>query len=291
MAAELRDAATVLLLRDAGNTLEVFMVERNSSLTFLGGAHVFPGGAVDAGDSSDEMRGLLSGFDEAAAAELLGEDDPARTVGYFVAAVRELFEEAGILLARDREGRWVGLATDEAAATRLSSYRAMLGRGQIGFAKMLADEGLTPALDGLHYYAHWITPEGGKKRFDTRFFLAELPPGQAAVHDRGESVAGQWMSPALALERYARREISMVPPTICTLDRLALHGSVGEAIEASRLLEVVEIFPKVSAGGDALTILYPGDEDYDRGVPGTVSPGKVLNRLTLRDGLWVKPGQ
>jgi 8-oxo-dGTP pyrophosphatase MutT (NUDIX family) len=292
MSVPIRDASTVLALRDGPDGLEVFMIKRSSQLGFLGGAHVFPGGAVDDADRAEHLEPHLEGFDAAAAARTFGmEDDPARARGHYVAAIRELFEEAGILLARGANagGAWIDGADDAALEARLASYRASVAAGDLAFDRFVAELELRLATDALCYFAHWITPPQEHKRFDTRFFLAPMPERQEACHDLVESVGGEWLRPADALARYARREIELVPPTICSLDRLALHSDVRDALHAARSLDVVKVLPKIVLATDAVTILYPGDEDYEGGVARPVGPGRILNRLVLRDGLWAKP--
>ncbi len=289
MATNLRDAATVLPLRDMDGSLEVFMVKRNSALGFMGGVHVFPGGVVDEDDSVIGWKDALSGYDGERSSQSMHKLDADRTLGYHVAAVRELFEEAGVLLACDSSGHMLGGARDAELVERLGSRRAELAGGAVAFMELLVGEGLKIAADALHYFAHWITPEPSPKRYDTRFFLAAMPAGQKADHDRVESVEGDWYEPRQALDLYLHRKIKLAPPTLCALDRVALHDTVAEALEAAVALDVGEVKPKISVGEDAVAILYPGDDDYDSGVAVNHSSGRILNRRVLRDGLWVKP--
>jgi 8-oxo-dGTP pyrophosphatase MutT (NUDIX family) len=212
---------------------------------------------------------------------------PARARGHYVAAIRELFEEAGILLARGDAG-WIEHA-DEATDARLHESRRAVAAGALPFVSFVRDFELRLAADALCYFAHWITPAVERRRFDTRFFVARMPQRQRALHDRVESIEGEWLTPRSALARYARREIELVPPTICSLDRLTLSDRVDDALEAARALEVVEVLPKIIMDEHGVTILYPGDEDYAAGVAHPVEAGRMLNRLVLKDGLWVKP--
>jgi 8-oxo-dGTP pyrophosphatase MutT (NUDIX family) len=287
MTVPIRDASTVLPLRDGPEGLEVFMVKRSSRLGFLGGAHVFPGGAVDDRDREIELDQHLGGFDPAAAARVLGIDDAQRARGHYVAAIRELFEEAGILLARAASG-WIE-HVDAALDERLAASRTAVATGSLPFSSFLAEFELRLATDALCYFAHWITPAVETRRFDTRFFVARMPERQLARHDRVESIDGEWLRPEVALARYARREIELVPPTICALDRLSLHRQADEVLEAALVLEVVEVLPKIVMTSEGVTILYPGDEDYTSGVAHPAEAARMLNRLVLRDGLWVKP--
>lgn len=286
MATTPRDASTVLPLRDGTDGLEVFMVKRSSTLGFLGGHHVFPGGAVDAQDADPAFEELLEGFDAVECTRRFGVSDPVRARAHVVAAIRELFEESGILLASGDAPR-AGDGDEE--RRRRQAARARVAGGELAFARFLADERLRLQAGGLWYFAHWITPKSGEKRFDTRFFVVRMPEGQLARHDRHETIAGEWVRPRAALERYARREIELVPPTICSLDRLALHGSVEEVLEAARTLDVVTVIPRITLLDGTVTILYPGDDDYESGVARSAEGGKMLNRLVLRDGIWVRP--
>jgi len=282
-----RDAATVLALRQGDDSLQVYMVRRDSRMGFLGGAHVFPGGAVDEGDCTGSMHALMIGCERVADAGKL-HDDEARARGLLVAAARELFEEAGILLARDSTGELIDLDSDSERTRRMSATRATLGAGNGDFAAMLRDEELQLDVGGLRFFAHWITPEREKKRFDTRFFLARAPERQSATHCAIESTAGEWLAPAEALSRYRARQIELVPPTIASLERLSAYATVETALAAFECCEIPTILPKILVGGDEISILYPGDDDYETG---EVRPpcGQTLNRLVLRDGLWSRP--
>lgn len=280
MTTALRDAATVMPLRDGTDGLEVFMLKRAAALTFLGGNHVFPGGAVDDEDRGPALDSLVAGFDAPSACAQLDIDDGDKVRSFYVAAVRELFEEAGILIAGCNRSVVEG---------DFSVWQQRLVSGESGFCELLKHEGLVIAADELCYFAHWVTPEGAPRRFDTRFFLVRMPAGQVATHDGVESTEGCWISPQRALVLYARREMALAPPTIVVLDRLCLNHSVAEALEAARLLDVGVVSPKISLQGDEVAILYPGDPDYDSGVAGLPAAGRLLNRLVLRDGLWGKP--
>jgi len=265
------------------------MVRRNRRLTFHGGAYVFPGGAVDESDASASFDDLLEGYELDDALQRLRLDDPARARGHYVAAMRELFEEAGILLARRGCGDWIELAGRGDEDERFAAHRRAVAAGELAFEHMLREEGLRLGADTLCYFAHFVTPEHEKKRFDTRFFLACTPPGQHARHDEGETTEGRWITPANALAMYARREIQLLPPTIHSLDQLADCSDMAEAMAHAAASEINETRPKVSVIDDAVTLLLPDDEDYESGVATPARPGRTLHRLVLRDGLWVKP--
>lgn len=263
------------------------MVRRDSRLGFLGGAHVFPGGAVDEGDCDAAMTELMIGSEHVADPATL-HDDPSRARGLLVAATRELFEEAGILLARDGAGELIDLEEDSERTRRMIAMRATLGAGNGDFAHLLRSEGLRLDVSALRLFAHWITPEREKKRFDTRFFLARAPERQSATHCAIESTAGEWLAPPEALARYRERQIELVPPTIAALERLSPYNDVEAALAAFEGCDVPTILPKLALGDDGIAILYPGDDDYESGQARPPS-GQKLNRLVLRDGLWSRP--
>jgi 8-oxo-dGTP pyrophosphatase MutT (NUDIX family) len=282
----IRDAATVLALRDTPDGIEVFMVRRASRMGFLGGAHVFPGGALDAKDAEPRLLDLASGFEAVGDLGRIHEDS-VRARGLLLAAARELFEESGILLARSADGDWVDLDEEGPRSERLAAGRAALSARGGDFAALMAGDGLRVDVSGLRFFAHWITPEREKRRFDTRFFLARAPERQSARHCDVESSEGEWITPARAFERYRGREIELVPPTIASLERLCDFASVDDALAAFELATVPCILPKILIG-DEVVILYPGDCDYASGTPEPAA-GRPTNRLVMKDGLWHRP--
>lgn len=281
-----RDAATVLALRDTDAGPEVFMVRRDSRMGFLGGAHVFPGGALDEADCQDRLQSLTSGFGAVGALGRIHREE-TRARGLLLAAVRELFEESGILLARGADGQWVDLDEEGPRAARLKAGRSALSQHEGDFGALIAGEDLRIDVSGLRLFAHWVTPEREKKRFDTRFFLARAPERQSARHCDVESSAGEWVTPGEALVRYRAREIELVPPTIASLEGLAAFANVDAALAAHDDIEIPCIFPKILLGED-IVILYPGDADYESG-EAKAPAGRSVNRLLFRDGLWHRP--
>lgn len=256
-----RDAATVMLVRHApAGGIEVLMVQRNLRSEFVGGAHVFPGGAVDEADRMAALEELCVGADDAACSARLGLEHGG--LGLFVAAVRECFEEAGILLAR-RPGDGPALSfNDPEVAARFVAHRAAVAAGR-PLAELLVEEGLVLDVARLHYASHWITPEGAPRRYDTRFFVAEAPPEQVPLHDERETVASLWIAPADALARHQRDEIDLILPTIRNLEELARHRSVAGLVAAVRAIEHVPVVqPRLVDGPDGLRILLPGAAGY-----------------------------
>ena len=225
---EVQPAATVMLVRDAGagrgGPLEVLMLRRHPEAVFAADAWVFPGGRVDEADFATPI-GAGPSDEEASAALSL----PSGGQAYWVAAARECFEEAGILLARHADsGAWLDTTNDWSAA-RLARHRRDVHAGAATLGAVLEAEGLVLDLSGVHYVSHWITPPGRTaRRFDTRFFVAAVPPGQVASHDTTETVESVWMTPDDALARGRAGEITLLIPTIANLEALAGCSSVDE---------------------------------------------------------------
>jgi 8-oxo-dGTP pyrophosphatase MutT (NUDIX family) len=242
-ASEPRPAATVVLLRDGAEGLEVFCVERSGKSSFLAGAIVFPGGQLDPGDREwslavPPMQGRVREWDR----------PDLRAEAFALAAVRETLEEAGILLAHGTH----------VAADAMRS--ALLAGGAL--RELLESAGLTPALDTLHPFSRWITPTAEKKRFDTMFFLAKAPADQPGAHDDAETVASMWASPAALLQRWERGEIAMVPPTHATLEWLAECTNVDEALRRSLSVSLAPICPELASHEGVAALLLPGDPEH-----------------------------
>src|SRR5262245_45965537 len=227
------------------------------ALKFMPGAYVFPGGALDPGDDSAELRKLCMGLDDAAASRALG---VARGgLGYWIAAIREAFEEAGILLAYDASGRYVSLTGE--AAQRFSTHRKALDRNHGAFATFARAEGLRLATDRLVYFGHWITPVGIPRRYDTRFFLAVAPEGQEAQHDNHETTAHTWVRPQEALDLCAKEMLNIRFPTMKTLERFSSCSTAAQLVtEISSAPEVQARLPRITRDGRHL---LPGDPGYD----------------------------
>jgi 8-oxo-dGTP pyrophosphatase MutT (NUDIX family) len=236
---EVQPAATVMLVRDAGEgrggSLEVLMLRRHPESVFAADAWVFPGGRVDDGDGAGAGAPIGAGPSDEEASHALGL--PAGGLAYWVAAARECFEEAGILLARHAlTGAWLDTNTEWSAA-RLARHRRDVHAGAASLGAVLEAEGLVLDLSGVHYVSHWITPPGRTaRRFDTRFFVAEAPPDQAVSHDASETVESVWTTPADALARGADGEITLLVPTVANLKALVQFSSTGELVAAARAI-------------------------------------------------------
>ncbi len=273
-AAPVRPAATVVVLRPARETpFEVLMVRRNDQVAFMPGAHVFPGGRVDDSDTALPAE-ACDGLDTLGR---LVDLTPAEEARYRVAAIRELLEEAGVLLARDASGAMADHAT-------ASSVRASLPATS-SFVQHLADRHLRVALDVVMPFAHWVTPEIEIRRYDTRFLLTRVPAGQQASHDDGETTALDWLAPLDAVARAERGEIRLPPPTWITLMRLARCGSIDEAWRWAATTPIVRIQPGFTKDGLA-TLMLPGDPTYPL-PPGSEPFDEV--RFELVDGVGWRP--
>jgi 8-oxo-dGTP pyrophosphatase MutT (NUDIX family) len=231
------------------------MVRRTRATSFFGGAYVFPGGRVDAADRladeswCDGIEALHAKFPDLAREE---------ATGYATAAARELFEEAGVLLARGADGQIV--RTDDAAAqARYDAHRHAIHCGERTLRDVLAAERLRLALDRFVPFAHWITPVNEPKRFDTRFFLARMPAGQRPMHDAGETTDSLWIGAAEALERFRRDEIVLAPPTWGTLRDLARFATVEETVAWGARARMTAIQPRPYEEAGRRMLLLPGD--------------------------------
>ena len=260
-------AATLVLLRDrAPQGIEILLIQRHGGSKFAAGDHVFPGGKVERDDSPPDAVSWCAGLDEGAAAGLLGlnggEAPPAGRVsalGYWVGAVREAFEEVGVLLASTADGSPVS-----ATSPRFAEYRRACQADHRTFWTMLREERLTLATDRIVYFAHWITPEERPLRFDTRFFAAPMPAGQEAEADAREIVGVRWLSPAEAVAARARGEISLRLPTLKNLGLFDGAASASEAISRLHGREISMIRPRliVDGAGQPQRTLLPGDPGW-----------------------------
>ena len=255
-------------------------MQRHENIAFMGGAHVFPGGRVDPGDRFEEPQQLCDGVSEAArrAPDL----SAAEAVAYYVAAIRELFEEAGVLLARREDGRVIDFV-DAAEAERFRSYRHELAAGSLTMRELAEREHLRFALDAIVLFAHWVTPAVETKRFDTRFFVAALPAGQDPVHDDTETTHSEWLNPADATARCVRDEIALPPPTWSTLRTLSKFHSTDEVMRWARERLVVRVEPAFIKTETETLLTLPGDP--------TCPPIEGFEpveetRFRLEDGRW-----
>lgn len=261
-------------MRDAPGAPEIFMVRRHEGTAFMGGAYVFPGGRVDERDrewaAKLDLPQRVAGL------------DAAESTAFLIAAARELFEEAGVLLARDASGLYLSLA-DAPAHERFKRYRSDVHRDAAAFSAILERERLRLALDALVPFAHWVTPPVDTRRFDTRFFLTRVPPKQVPAHDEQETTESAWITARDAIERCRRDEINLPPPTWTTLRELEPFASVDEAVSWARGRSIHRREPLFFEERGTKMLLLPGDP---------LNPEKPVEecpretRFVLANGRW-----
>ena len=250
-------AATVVLLRDrAGGGFDLLLLQRHRASKFAAGDYVFAGGKVEVGDNPPDAARWCAGLEPDAAAAVLGVD--AQTaIAFWIGAIRETFEETGVLLAYDRAGR-----PARVDGAPFAEYRRACQVENVAFWGMVRSEALTLATDRLVYLAHWITPEESPLRFDTRFFAAEMPGGQEVIGDGHEIIDARWVTPAEALEAAKRGEISLRNPTVRNIELFLGAGSVAQALERLHGRTIPTIRPRVVTKDGARRVLMPGDPGY-----------------------------
>ncbi len=248
-----RLAATVLLLRDTPRGLEVFLLRRTLGMAFAAGMYAYPGGGVDPRDTGHPEQGW-AGPDAAGWAARLGRDEPTAR-GLVCAAVRETFEESGVLLAGPAPQTVVADTTGE----DWEADRAALVARELAFSDFLDRRGLVLRTDLLGAWARWITPEFEPRRYDTYFFVAALPEGQRTRYVAGEADAVVWLRPADALARVAAGEMNMLPPTAVTLEELSAYGTVAEVLAAVPGRTIAPIVPRLTVTGDEVWLEIPGE--------------------------------
>jgi len=257
-----RPAATISILREAAAGFEVLMMQRSMKADFMPGAYVFPGGGIEREDSDPALFELCSGLDDAGASEILKVEQGG--LCYWIGAIRECFEEAGLLLCYDRSGELVSLDQPDLEA-RFIEHRAALNRGELSFLDFCLREELRPATDKLTYFSHWITPLAAPKRYDTRFFATLAPARQHPLHDAEELVDTVWVRPGEALEQERVGRLSLRKPTIATLE--TFHAacdcpSLFRSLQAQQP-NIRPILPAISQDGGRI---IPGEAGYAEAV-------------------------
>ena len=244
---EPKPAATVVLMRDADRELQVLLLKRHRSAGFVPGAYVFPGGRIDDADADPRLAENCPVPERGAV--------PAH---YWFGAVREVFEETGVLLARAASGEW---APDALSSAEMEQWREQLMNNATSLIDIINGEELRIVLDDVVYFSHWITPEAEPRRYDTRFFAAALPNGRTIRADVREMVDALWISPAEALERFSANRLPMVFPTVRTLQDLAKFGSVAAALDALRTRAVEPVLPRLVRTEDGVGIVIDEREE------------------------------
>lgn len=243
-ASETKPAATILLLRD-DPAFEVLMVKRHHQIDFASGALVFPGGKTHAGDHDPAWAGHCRGWEDL---------DPEQRA-LRIAAIREAFEEAGILLAQRLDGGPFAEACDPAV-------REAVDRGEAPFLDVVRDLGVRLTLDALTVFARWITPTMMPKRFDTWFYVVRAPEGQLAACDGRETVDAEWVAPAEVLRLAEAGERTVIFPTRMNVQLLAEADSAADAVARSEARTLVTVLPQVEARGEGRVLVLPPDAGY-----------------------------
>jgi 8-oxo-dGTP pyrophosphatase MutT (NUDIX family) len=280
-----RLAATVLLLRDSADGPEVFMVRRHEGTAFMGGAQVFPGGRVEPSDEEGD-EAWCDGVPRAQ--QSLASETPARAVGYHVAAVRELFEEAGVLLARGRDDADRELISFEDARLnqRFTHLRGEVHSGRMTMHTLAMVERVKLALDTLTVFAHWVTPPGDTRRFDTRFFITRAPLHQNPRHDATETTHSVWLTATAAIRQSLGGQIVLPPPTWTTLREIEHCRSVEELLSAARRRVIVRREPAMIDHDGRRLLLLPGDPQHPHRFRSSDEPPLAETRFVLADGRW-----
>jgi 8-oxo-dGTP pyrophosphatase MutT (NUDIX family) len=240
-----RPAATMVLLRDSAAGPEVLLMKRLRSAGFVPGAYVFPGGRVDLADAEPGLLGHTDGLGPKTVPEPM----------FWLAALRETFEEAGVLLAREGSGRAVAAAARD---PELGRWREALLEGEATLLEMAESLGVRLALEEVVACAHWITPLAEPRRYDTHFFLARLPEGGEVRPDPREMADALWLAPAVALERFHEGRLPMVFPTVSTLESLLGYGSVAAALAAFRGRPVRPVLPRLVRTAEGVGLVIDG---------------------------------
>jgi len=293
-----KKATTVILLRESKpEGFEVFLLKRHEQSSFMGGNFVYPGGRVDREDGSVEICAQCAHVTPEQASQILGETiSPDESLAHWVAGIRELFEEAGILFAYDEAGNLIQFKSP-AEQEKFNQYRDLMHKRKMNICQLAQEEKILFALDQLHYYAHWITPEARSQRFDTRFFLARYPEGQEASHDQKETTVGVWLTPQKALEENVQGNIALAAPTLKTLEDLSRFKRVDEVYDSLKSREIRSILPVLTKIMDQTLIIFPWDPEYEIFQKGEVPekldhgrpsrPEDNTTRLILRKGCWM----
>lgn len=258
--ASLRYASTVILVRDGTTGVEVLLQERSGKSESFGGMFVFPGGKVDLHDASAEYEALYAGHTDAGASAILGV--PQYGLAYWTGGIRECFEEAGILLAYDRQGEIVSF-NDADTKARFAEYRDALNAGKASLLDICQREQLTLATDQMYYYSHWVTPTSQPRRFDTRFFVCRAPKHQQPIIDNHEVVSQCWVNPREAIRRQQEEAFQIFFPTIKNLEGIVNYQNVEALLEG---VAAIKEFPRIlplRPDETSTTPLIPGDEGYE----------------------------
>ena len=293
-----RKAMTLIMLREqSAYGFEAFLLKRHEQNIFMGGNFVYPGGRLDKGDASTEIISFSNGVTTDQARQILAEKNPEReSLAYWIAGIRELFEEAGILLAYTKDGQLLSINSD-GTRQRFCSHRQALHKKEKTLLEIIIEEELTLASDRCHYYTHWITPETRNVRFDTRFFVARTILGQEATPDALETTEGLWLSPVEALERNLKGTLALSPPTLKTLEDLSRFDTIDDLLLTLPDMKKPTVLPILLNPLAEEVLIFPWDPEYERVKNGQLTqpadhgslsgPSDNTSRLVLKDGRWL----
>ncbi len=255
-------AATVMIVRDGNEGMEVLMLERSGKSESFSGAFVFPGGKVDLDDAHDEYEKLYAGHDDKEASDILSV--PKYGLAYWTGAIRECFEEAGILMAYDADGKLLDF-DNEATKSRFAKHRDELNSGDKSLLDICKEENITLATDLLNYFSHWVTPTIIPRRFDTRFFVCKAPAAQEPLIDNHEAVSQCWITPAQALKRSKEGTFQIFFPTIAHIKAIGQYANTDELMKASAgYTDIPRTLPmRLELPDGKMKILLPDEEGYD----------------------------
>ena len=249
------------MLIDDRPDLQIYMMERHANTVFAGGMWVFPGGSVEATDDPSEFQSISIHRSDEEASKLMGL--PSGGLAYYIAAIREAFEEAGILLALQQDNHQPLDLSQPKIAKRFSQYRDDINDSNRKFIEIIRKENLILDAGSMHYIARWITPKGPPRRFDAQFFIARMPGDQTPVHDNGELVHSKWLSPNEILAQAEAGKMVLMSPTLRMVKNLALFDSARQVIESVAANQVDE---RARVTRDSRIIVMPGEPGYDDGL-------------------------
>lgn len=232
----IRSASTVVLCRDADGSdgpFEVFMTKRRRDLPFLGGFYVFPGGEMDEEDYLSESLDRCIGITRDDAHEVISHDDPNKSLGHYIAAIRELYEETGVLLAYNAAGKYPDLE-DDSVREKFEKYREMINNSDMTMSEMMRKEDLYYDTGNLKYFYHKLAPKIAPVRFHARFFSVMIPDGQVPTPYEREIEACEWLTPKETLHKLRNREIIMAPPTITSLKILSKYEKIEDLLRGDK---------------------------------------------------------
>ncbi len=284
------DSATVIFIRDCNESqYEIYLMRRSDDLDFMGGAHVFPGGALEDEDCDPELPACTVGFErlfEKLKSHETGESNE-KISGLIFAAIRETFEESGILIAYDENNKIVNFENmGPEYKKRFVDYRSQIYNKSITLTDIARKENIKYALDYLSPFSHWITPETAKgRRYSARFFIVIIPPGQIPVHDNIEMTESSWITPNEALERFRQGKISLMPPTFRTVEELNGFKSAEGLLSSVPSRIIYPILPQFFKFENGYGIKLPHDPEY------TIEDYKMPerhdepSRIVIEDGI------